>query len=182
MSRIKTLLVVKSIHHQNTAQLAASMAENLQADVVEPDDVSSVILEEYDLVGFGSGIYFGMVHPALWRIARRIEPSKSPRVAFIFSTAGLPFLSRLWHWPLKRKLSQKGYQVIGEFSCRGFDTFGPLWLLGGLNRRHPDDADLARGAEFARQLSDSILDSRSHSSRRPRAEPFGENARSEIES
>lgn len=52
---------------------------------------------------------------------------------FIFTTPGLPFLAKLWHWPLKTVLAKKGYDVIGEFACRGFDTWGPLWLIGGLN-------------------------------------------------
>ena len=72
---------------------------------------------------------------------------------FIFTTSGLPFLARLWHWPLERALANKGYDVIGNFACRGFDTWGPLWLTGGLNRAHPDDADLERAQAFAARVA-----------------------------
>ena len=65
----------------------------------------------------------------------------------------LPFLAELWHAPLRRLLARKGFRVVGEFACRGFDTWGPLWLTGGLNRAHPDDRDLARAEKFAAGLA-----------------------------
>lgn len=70
----------------------------------------------------------------------------------MFSTSGLPFFLKAWHAPLKSLLGRKGFEVVGEFSCRGFDTWGPLWLTGGLNRNHPDEMDLERAREFARKL------------------------------
>ena len=45
-----------------------------------------------------------------------------------------------------------GFEVVAEFSCRGHDTFGPLWVLGGLNRKHPNIRDLKRAEAFARKL------------------------------
>jgi hypothetical protein len=29
---------------------------------------------------------------------------------------------------------------------------GPLWLIGGINRRHPNTSDLDRARSFAQQL------------------------------
>jgi hypothetical protein len=42
--------------------------------------------------------------------------------------------------------------IIGEFACRGFDSWGPLFLIGGLNRHHPDARDLEQARQFARRL------------------------------
>jgi flavodoxin len=75
--------------------------------------------------------------------------------AFIFSTSGLSFLASFWHAPLKAKLTQKGFDVIAEFHCRGFDTWGPLRLVGGINKSHPDQHDLERADFFAHRLLDS---------------------------
>jgi flavodoxin len=72
---------------------------------------------------------------------------------FIFTTSGLPMFAKLWHWPLKNVLTKKGYEVLGDFACRGFDTWGPLWLTGGLNRAHPDERDFQRAREFAGRLA-----------------------------
>jgi hypothetical protein len=86
------------------------------------------------------------------RLGECLSPQGAPEAtkpAFVFSTSGLPFLAKLWHGPLKKLLARKGFEVVGEFSCRGFDTWGPLWLTGGLNWRQPNERDLARAREFA---------------------------------
>jgi flavodoxin len=54
---------------------------------------------------------------------------------------------------MRRLLARKGFAVLGEFACRGFDTWGPLWLTGGLNKSHPDDRDLDRARRFANEIA-----------------------------
>jgi len=150
----KSLIVYKSVHHRNTARVAGQMAGVLGADACSPAECPRGRLAGVDLLGIGSGVYYGRVHDELWRWVRDLPEAHSgrPRV-FIFTTSGLPFLARVWHWPLKRVLAEKGYEVSGEFACRGFDTWGPLWLTGGLNRSHPDERDLRRAREFAARVA-----------------------------
>lgn len=157
MVRLRTLIICKSVHHHNTAKVAQVMAGVLQADMVAPEDATHEMVQEYNLLGLGSGIYFGRFHSALrkWVRSLPLEPSER-RLAFVFSTSGLAFLWPAWHWPLKAQLRRKGVEVVAEFHCRGFDTVGPLWLLGGLNRQHPDQTDLNSAAEFARALRDKL--------------------------
>jgi len=52
---------------------------------------------------------------------------------------------------VRDRLRHKGYKVLGDFNCRGFDTVGPLRFLGGLNRGRPNHGDLARAKLFARE-------------------------------
>lgn len=155
---MKTLILCKSVHHQNTASIAHVLADVLNADIRAPEETPAKILDDYDLIGFGSGIYFGRFHSALraW-IDRLPESARLDRSAFVLSTAGLSSLWRCWHSPLKARLKQKGFNVVTEYHCRGFDTFGPLWLFGGIHRRHPDQRDQERAAEFARQLISAAL-------------------------
>jgi flavodoxin len=122
----------------------------MHADLMTPDQASNSMLQAYQLVGFGSGIYYGRHHASILAIAGR--PNVAPGSAFIYSTAGLPFLSQLWHWPLRRRLQRSGWCIAGEFSCRGWDCWGPLRLIGGLNRRRPDERDLVRARTFAQSL------------------------------
>jgi flavodoxin len=144
------LILVKSVHHQNTAQVARVMAGVLGADVAGPEELPYTNLDQYDLVGFSSGVYYGRMHEALFEWLNGLPDASEPtKPAFVFSTSGLPFLAKLWHAPLKKLLARKGFEVVGEFSCRGFDTWGPLWLTGGLNWRHPDEHDFRRAREFA---------------------------------
>lgn len=153
----RTLMLCKSVHHQNTAKVARAIAEPLTARMLEPEQASQTLLDEHDLVGFGSGVYFGRLHPALFEWLDRLPTPTVPRgkPAFVFSTAGLSLLTPAWHAAFNAALARKGFDVVGEFHCRGFDTWGPLWLIGGINRTHPDQRDLERAGTFAHRLLES---------------------------
>lgn len=153
MTAPRTLIIYKSMHHHNTERVANVIANVLNAELCTPDDVVPERILNYDFVGFGSGIYFGRFHASVRKWIDRVPDASVPhRKAFVFSTEGLPALGWLWHRSLKSSLSRKGFEIIGEFHCSGYDTVGPLLLLGGLNRRHPDNRDLENAASFAQQL------------------------------
>lgn len=147
-------IVYASIHHGNTRKLAESLSAELGADLFTVETARDVNLNQYEIVGLGSGIYFGRHHASLrsfvdsWR--------QPPRRVFLFSTAGLPFLRLFQHSSLRSRLVKQGCQVVSEFCCRGWDTVGPLWLMGGINRKHPNPKDLNRALEFARKLKASL--------------------------
>lgn len=150
------LILCKSEHHGNTARVAQAMQRAIGDDAViaSPERAPCTSLDEYGLFGFGSGVYYGRMHRALFDWVRGLPDAPEPaRPAFVFSTSGLPLLARAWHSPLKKLLARKGFDVVAEFSCRGFDTWGPLWFAGGLNRTHPDERDLERAREFGRKLA-----------------------------
>lgn len=150
-----SLIVCASVSHGNTRKVADAMAEVLDAEVVCPDDVDATHLGEYELVGFGSGIFFMSFHPSLRDLVRRL-PAVQGRRAFLFDTSGSrepPLLG--YTGRLSAELARKGYDVVGAFACRGFDTWLPLRLVGGINRGRPNAADLDRARRFAAQLSTS---------------------------
>jgi len=128
---MKALILYKSIHHKNTEKIAKAIAEELNADIYDIDKVSPDIIENYDLIGFGSGIYFGKHHKSLFKFLDKI--AKTNKKAFIFSTAGLPFLKGMFHKELKNKLKNKGFLIIGEFCS---DLLSEL-KLGGSHGEHP---------------------------------------------
>ena len=149
---MKSLIICVSVSHTNTRKIARAMAEVLDAEVVEPEDVDPTTIGDYDLVGFGSGIYFMAFHPRLRDLVRQL-PQAVHRKAFVFCTSGSPEPPV---WPYTRRLrdllARKGYDVVGSFSCRGFDSWLPLRIIGGLNKGKPDAADLDRARTFARGL------------------------------
>jgi flavodoxin len=155
MESPRCLILLESPHHGNTAKVAKAMAGELGAEVAHPEAVPYTSLVDCQLLGLASGVYYGRMHEALFTWLHGLPDAPVPtKPAFIVSTSGLPFLAELWHAPLRRLLARKGFRVVGEFACRGFDTWGPLWLTGGLNRAHPDDRDLARAEEFARGIAE----------------------------
>jgi len=57
MRIMKTLVICFSYHHKNTAKIASVFANTLDAEMKTPPEVDPNRLSEYDLIGFGSGIY-----------------------------------------------------------------------------------------------------------------------------
>ena len=45
---------------------------------------------------------------------------------------------------------------IGYFGCKGYDTFGPFKLLGGIAKGHPDEKDIANAVAFYKKLEEKI--------------------------
>jgi len=154
---LKTLLIYVSVHHGNTEKVARNMASILDADLVQPKRADAATLEQYDLIGFGSGVYFGKHHASLLDFVDSLPAGRNKK-AFVFSTSGLrkiPFLHD-FDRSLKEKLRRKGFDVIAEFSCRGYDTSRAAMILGGINRGRPDARDLRQADDFARRLKDSL--------------------------
>lgn len=148
------LVLCKSVHHGNTQKVANRIATELGALVVDPEHAMLPSAGALGLIGIGSGIYYGRFHKSVrnWLKSLPADAGEGHR-AFVYSTSGLPFLSRIYHRPLRRGLEEKGFEVVGEFSCRGYDTYGLMCLIGGLNRTHPDEQDLLRAEQFATRLS-----------------------------
>ncbi len=156
MDPMKSLIVCVSTSHGNTRRVADRMAQVLDAEVVEPESIDPEKLCEYDLIGFGSGIYYMKFDSRLPSLIRRLPHVDGIR-AFTFFTSGareVPMLD--YHKPMRNKLASKGFEVLGSFSCRGFDTVGPFGFIGGINRGRPNDRDLDRAAVFADHLRERV--------------------------
>jgi hypothetical protein len=64
---------------------------------------------------------------------------------------------RQFHAPLRGKLKVKGYEVIGEWGCAGFNTNAFLKYFGGVNKGRPNDRDLALAEAFAREIKEKCI-------------------------
>ncbi|KUN04835.1 flavodoxin [Streptomyces yokosukanensis] len=143
----RTLIICTSVSHGNTRRVAEAMAEVLGAKVVEPDQVDPAELGDYDLVGFGSGIFNQRFHPDLLRFVSSLPQQHGG--AFVFATSGLPWVRFA---PLLRGLRSKGFTAAGTFSCRAFDTWAPFKPVGGIRKGRPDRSDLQAARHFAEGL------------------------------
>jgi flavodoxin len=153
---MKALIIYISVHHGNTERVAKVMANILDADLLQMKQVDASMLEQYDLIGFGSGIYFGKHHKSLLDFVDML-PMLRNKKAFIFSTSGLRKIQFIHNFdkPLKEKLQRKGFDIIGEFSCRGLDTYRATRLVGGVNKGRPNAEDLKQAEDFASGLKNS---------------------------
>lgn len=148
---MKTLIICVSIHHQNTEKIAKVMAEVLRVRIVKPSEIKPEEINNYDLIGFGSGIYFWRHHRSLINFVKNLAPVEKKK-AFIFSTSGAKYAKRIIHYSLRKLLIKKGFQIIGEFNCLGFDSFGLFKIFGGFNKGRPNEKDLEKAKKFAQDL------------------------------
>jgi flavodoxin len=153
---MKTIIIYISVHHGNTEKVAKVMANILDAALLQVKQADASMLEQYDLIGFGSGIYFGKHHKSLLDFVDKL-PILRDKKAFIFSTSGLRKIRFIHDFDkaLKGKLRRKGFDIIGEFSRRGLDTYRATKLVGGINKGRPNAKDLRQAEDFAGVLKNA---------------------------
>jgi len=154
---MKALLVVYSYHHKNTQKIAEVFAKVLDAEIVAPQQANPIELETYDLVGFGAGIDSGKHYKELLDFADQ-HPQIEDKKAFIFSTSGISntrYKNKI-HTTLREKLQAKGYVIVDEFNCHGFNTNSFLKHFGGMNKGRPNEEDLRHAEEFAQNLKQNL--------------------------
>ncbi len=161
----KVILIVYSYHHKNTEKIAKAISKVLDAQIKTPQEIEPKELQEYDLIGFGSGIYGSKHHETVLDLADKLLKVKNKK-AFIFSTCGAPafavdgghveeYLVKV-HLPVREKLQSKGYIIIDEFICAGWNTNKFLKLFGGINKGRPNSEDLKNAEKFAKNLLHNI--------------------------
>ncbi len=141
---MKTAICYFSYHHGNTKKVAEAMASAGGVDLIDLRTRQTVQLDEYDCVGLASGIYGFGVHKAVVDFARQYLPAGKP-VFFVCTFAGAKGNGTK---ALREIAVEKGCPVLGEFGCRGFNTFGPFKLFGGSGKGLPSEADLQRAKAF----------------------------------
>ena len=132
----------------------------MNAEILHPEDADpKELATRYELIGFGSGIYYGRPHRSLLEFAERL-PKSVKAAAFVFSTSGLPRMPIFhdYHKPLIRILRERGFRILGEFTCRGFNTHGILRKIGGMNRGRPSLSDLEKARRFAEDLLAELME------------------------
>ena len=149
---MKSLIVLFSYHHNNTQKIAEAMAKVLDAQVKTPQQTNPEELQQYDLVGFGSGIDSDKHYQVLLDFADQLPLTN--KKAFIFSTCAMTGEGKPAkdHTALRELLQSKGFRIVGEFQCLGFNTNGFLKYFGGMNKGRPNAEDLKHAEEFAQNL------------------------------
>jgi len=145
---MKVLIIYHSEHHQNTEKIAKAMAIKVGAEAIEAKNINPSDINSYDIIGFGSGVYNGRLHGELSEILDKL-PSQNDKKSFIFATTGSMTYSELAFDRFRPSLIKKGFKIIGEFSCLGFDT---ALTIDGINKGRPDKQDLENAENFIRGI------------------------------
>lgn len=149
---MKTAIVYASVHHGNTKKIVDEVAKSEEVDLIDATQIKEKNLSEYDLIGFASGIYFGKFHQSVLDFAsvNEIEDKK----VFLICTYGGSGAYK----SIEPIIESKGAEIVGKFSCKGYDTFGPFKLIGGVAKGHPNDMDLVAAVDFFENLLNNTQD------------------------
>ena len=149
---MKTAICYYSHHHGNTRRVVEAMAQTEELDLIDVSGGQTPRLEDYDRIGFASGIYGFEVHKSVVEFARQYLPAGKP-VFFVYTYGGVKGTGSK---AVAEIANAKGCSILGEFSCKGYDTFGPFKMVGGIAKGHPDTQDLDNARRFFRQIQEGL--------------------------
>lgn len=146
---MSTAIVYYSKHHGNTKKLLDAIAAYDGAvTLIDVAKNAETDLSEFDRICFASGIYFSRFAEQVISFAGAHLPEGKD--IFYIYTHGAPggdFLKEM-----RNIADEKRCREIGVYHCRGYDTFGPFKLVGGIAKRHPSDSEIAGAVEFYKSL------------------------------
>ena len=73
-----------------------------------------------------------------------------PQRVFLADTCGVGWKD--YTGSIRSLLESRGVTCQGRFQCRGYDTYGPWKLIGGIARKHPNETDLRKAEIFAKRM------------------------------
>ncbi|MGN8887406.1 flavodoxin family protein [Blautia sp. HCP28S3_G10] len=143
---MRKAIVYASVHHGNTEKIVKRIAEECQVELIDVVKQSDADLSSYDMIGFASGIYFSKYHQSILKFAEKNLPDD--KKVFLICTYG----GSENYKSIEQILDKKRASVVGKFGCKGYDTFGPFRLIGGIAKGHPDDEDIQNAVKFVKEL------------------------------
>ena len=145
---MKTAIVYVSTHHGNTKKLVDAISEKYDITVIDGSKDNDFDLTEFDRIGFASGIAFGKFYPQMLNIMNEKLP-EGKNVFFLY-TYGVK--TAVYCYAARKIAEGKKAKILGEYGCKGYDTYGILKFIGGISRVHPDKTDLLNAIEFYGKL------------------------------
>lgn len=144
----KKAIIYTSYHHNNTVNLIKDAVNELEYDwynLLRDKDVS-INFDQYDTIIFGSGIYYSRVHKVMVNfLLNNKEKLEGKNIAAVITAGKTPsgYAKRVKNHFKNLKLDN-----VLVFSCLGFDTYGPLKLIGGVNKNRPHSEDVIKLKKF----------------------------------
>lgn len=144
----KSVIVYASKHHGNTYKLAKAISDKYEIAMIDVTKEKQVDLQEYDIIGFASGIDFGKFYVEIEDFAKENLPLQK-QVFFLYTCA---MVRDGFTDSIKEIAFEKEAIILGEYGCRGYNTYGPWKLIGGMNKNHPTEDEIQDCVNFYKNL------------------------------
>lgn len=144
----KAVIIYASMHHGNTRRLVEAIADKYDIDKIDATKHQQSDLSEYDLIGFASGVDFGKFYNSVENFLECNLP-KGKQVFFLYTCAKInPRFTK----NIKALALKKESVILGEYGCRGYNTYGPWKMIGGMNKNHPSEDEISNAVKFFESL------------------------------
>ena len=140
----KAVIIYASTHHGSTRKLVEAIANQYGIDQIDATKQQYADLSQYDLIGFASGIDFGKFYDCVEQFLENKLLEKK-QVFFLYTCARV---SNRFTETIKSAARKKGAVILGEYGCRGFNTYGPWKMIGGMNKGHPTQEEITEAVRF----------------------------------
>lgn len=144
----RAVIIYASTHHGNTKKLVEAISRVHPVTLIDATKQPEADLSGYDLIGFASGIDFGYFYKSVEDfLIKNLPVGKS---VFFLYTCAKP--SSRFTETMRQQAIKQNAAVLGEYGCRGFNTYGPWKLIGGMNKNHPSAEEIQKALRFFASL------------------------------
>ncbi|NLL44940.1 MAG: flavodoxin [Mollicutes bacterium] len=144
---MKIAIAYFSGYHGNTKKLLDAIVGLSDITLIDVVNCKEFNLSNYDIIGFASGIYFGSFNKKVLKFAENNLPND--KQVFLIHTYGV---KGNYTKEIKKIIKEKNCKLLGIYGCRGFDTFGPFKLIGGIAKGHPNAKDIDGAISFFKKI------------------------------
>ena len=145
---MKIAVVYASRDHGNTRRLVEGIAEQREITLFDAVACRQADLSEFDLIGFASGIDFGRFYAPVVQFLKENLPDNK-QIFFLYTCARV---NSRFTGTISEAATERGAVCLGTYGCRGYNTYGPWKLIGGMNKNHPDSSEITEAVRFVESL------------------------------
>lgn len=155
---MKTLIIYCSEYKKNTEKIAKIFEEKSNCDLINVKNFIDINLENYDLIGFGSGVYVESLSPKIFKVIDKLD--LKDKNIFVFSTSGVGM--KYYNKKLIKALISKGAINKGSFACKGsfdakeFSNNKIFDIIGRITKGHPNRKDFKSAEKFFMKMMNSL--------------------------
>ena len=106
---MRKAIVYTSVHHGNTEKLVKRIAEECQVDLIDAIKQMNADLNDYDMIGFASGIYYSKFHQSILKFSE--ENLSADKKVFLICTYGGSANFKSIEQILNKKSCQCGWKI-----------------------------------------------------------------------
>lgn len=152
---MKSLIIYSSTYKGNTKRIAEVLGEPINADLVNLKSFKDINIQDYDLIGFGSGVYKESISAQLFNYIETLN--LRGKSVFVFSTSGVGLT--FYNKKLINLLGSKGAICKGSFACKGsfiskdFSNNKIFEIMSKFSKGHPNQKDFSKAENFIKKIA-----------------------------